>query len=198
MQTDTIKLRELTVRYAVKKDGQGKPVIVGRTISSPGECATALMALLRDEPTEVFAMLCLTTQHRVIAYHEVSRGALDATIVHPREVFKAALLANAAAILVTHYVARHIMRVMCPESLCGGAQTPAPMPRRIRRWRAHNEADQQTMSLRPLGREEIVRGGRKDRSESGVRRLSVDDGKPSGRSARERRGAPACQSMCPY
>ncbi len=55
----------------------------------------------------------------MIAYHEVSRGTLDATLVHPREVFKAALLANAAAIIVTHYVARHIMRVMCPVRLCG-------------------------------------------------------------------------------
>ena len=35
----------------------------------------------------------------MIAYHEVSRGTLDATLVHPREVFKAALLANAALIL---------------------------------------------------------------------------------------------------
>jgi DNA repair protein RadC len=38
----------------------------------------------------------------VIAYHEVSRGTLDATLVHPREVFKAALLANAATIVLAH------------------------------------------------------------------------------------------------
>jgi DNA repair protein RadC len=62
----------------------------------------ALVALLQDEPTEVFAILCLTTKYRVIAYHEVSRGTLDSTLVHPREVFKAALLANAAAIIVCH------------------------------------------------------------------------------------------------
>jgi hypothetical protein len=50
----------------------------------------------------------------------VSRGQLDATIVHPREVFKAALLANAASIIVTHSVARHRMRLtdMCLVSLC--------------------------------------------------------------------------------
>jgi len=44
------------------------------------------MTLLQDEPAEVFAILCLTTKHRVIAYHEVSRGTLDSTLVHPREV----------------------------------------------------------------------------------------------------------------
>ena len=102
MQTGTIRLRELTVRYAVKKDVQGQPVIIGRAVSGPKDCAEALISLLQDEPTEVFAMLCLTTKHRVIAYHEVSRGQLDSTIVHPREVFKVAVLANAAAIVVCH------------------------------------------------------------------------------------------------
>jgi len=102
MQTDTITLRELTIRYSVKADATGQPVVMNRTLSTPAASAAALAALLQDEPGEVFAILCLSTKHRVIAYHEVSRGTLDATLVHPREVFKAALLANAAAIIVTH------------------------------------------------------------------------------------------------
>ena len=102
MQTETMKLRELTVRYAVRKDSEGLPVVVGRALSAPKDAAAAFMAVLQDEPAEVFAMICLTTKHRVIAYHEVSRGTLDATLVHPREVFKAAMLANAAAIIVSH------------------------------------------------------------------------------------------------
>ncbi len=51
---------------------------------------------------EVFGILCLSTKHRVIAYHEVGRGTLDSVLVHPREVFKAALLANAAGIIAAH------------------------------------------------------------------------------------------------
>ena len=92
MQTDTMTLRELTIRYSVKADATGQPVVIGCTLSTPAASAAALAALLRDEPGEVFAILCLSTKHRVIAYHEVSRGTLDATLVHPREVFKAALL----------------------------------------------------------------------------------------------------------
>jgi DNA repair protein RadC len=84
------------------------------------------MTALQDQPGEVFAILCLSTKLRVIAYHEVSRGTLDATLVHPREVFKAALLANAAAIILAHYVPRHRMAVMCPESLCAGVSARAP------------------------------------------------------------------------
>ena len=102
MQTGTMRLRELTVRYAVRKDRDGQPIVVGRVLDRPSDAASALMTLLQDEPAEVFAILCLTTKHRVIAYHEVSRGTLDSTLAHPREVFKAALLANAAAIVAAH------------------------------------------------------------------------------------------------
>lgn len=84
MQTETMTLRELTVRYSVKKTDAGQPVIVGRAMNTPRESASAVMALLQDQPGEVFAILCLSTKHRVIAYHEVSRGTLDATLVHPR------------------------------------------------------------------------------------------------------------------
>jgi DNA repair protein RadC len=49
-----------------------------------------LLTLLQDEPAEVFAILRLTTKHRVIAYQEVSRGTLDAALVTPREVCQAA------------------------------------------------------------------------------------------------------------
>ena len=102
MQTGMMRLRELTVRYEVRKDHEGQPIVIGRDLGSPRETASALMTALQDQPGEVFAILCVSTKLRVIAYHEVSRGTLDATLVHPREVFKAALLANAAAIILTH------------------------------------------------------------------------------------------------
>jgi DNA repair protein RadC len=101
MQT-TMRLRELTIRYSVRKDSEGQPVLVGRALSNPRATAAALMIVLQDEPSEVFAILCLTIKRRVIAYHEVSRGTLDSTLVHPREVFRAALLANAAGIVAGH------------------------------------------------------------------------------------------------
>jgi DNA repair protein RadC len=46
------------------------PVGIGRALSTPKDAA-AFMTTLQDEPAEVFAMICLTTKHRVIAYHEV-------------------------------------------------------------------------------------------------------------------------------
>ena len=102
MQTETMRLRELTVRYAVKKDSEGQPIVVGRALSNPRETALSLMTVLQDEPSEVFAILCVTTKHRVIAYHEVSRGTLDSVPASPREVFTAAVLSHAAAIIAGH------------------------------------------------------------------------------------------------
>jgi DNA repair protein RadC len=101
MQT-TIQLRELTIRYSVRTDALGQPTTIDTALKTPADCARALMPLLQEEPSEVFGILCLSTKRRVLAYHEVSRGSLDATIVHPREVFKAAILANAAAIVLAH------------------------------------------------------------------------------------------------
>lgn len=102
MQTKTIQLRELTIRYSVRKDADGQPVVIGRTIRKPSDAAQVLMTLLQDEPSEVFAILCLSTKLRVIGYHVVGRGTLDSVMVHPREVFRAALLANAASLVAAH------------------------------------------------------------------------------------------------
>jgi DNA repair protein RadC len=53
-------------------------------------------------PVEHFGLLLLDTKHRVIRTTLLSVGTLDASIVHPREVFRAAASAGAAAILLFH------------------------------------------------------------------------------------------------
>ena len=47
-------------------------------------------------------MLCVTPRHRVIGYHEVSRGQLIPANVHPRDVFRVAILANADGVILAH------------------------------------------------------------------------------------------------
>lgn len=51
---------------------------------------------------EVFALLLLDTQHRVLGFEEVFRGTIDGCAVHPREVLKLALARNAAAVILVH------------------------------------------------------------------------------------------------
>src|SRR6516225_4937316 len=70
-------------------------------ISTPQE-AVDLLKPLRYAAEEHFVTLHLNAKHEVIGVHEVSHGTLSASLVHPREVYKAALLANSFAILVCH------------------------------------------------------------------------------------------------
>ena len=69
-------------------------------LRTPRDSARLLTPLLQDEASEVFVVVLLSTREHVLAYQEVSRGTLDSTLVHPREVFKAAILANAAAVIL--------------------------------------------------------------------------------------------------
>lgn len=72
-----------------------------RRIVTP-EDAAELLEPLRHYAEEVFVALLLNTRHEVIGVHEVSRGTATSSLVHPREVFKVAILANAYAMIVAH------------------------------------------------------------------------------------------------
>jgi DNA repair protein RadC len=55
-----------------------------------------------DRDRECFVAFLLNTKHNIIAEEVVSIGILDGSLIHPREVFKAAVCAGAAAIIVAH------------------------------------------------------------------------------------------------
>ena len=71
-------------------------------ISSPEAAFQYLYPVLRDEKIEHFVVLLLDTKNQLIKRIMVSKGSLNANIVHPREVFKPAIIEAAAAILVAH------------------------------------------------------------------------------------------------
>lgn len=71
-------------------------------IRGPEDVHTLMGPLLRDLPQEEFHALLLNAQHRVIRRVLVTRGLLDASLVHAREVFRPAILENAAAVVLTH------------------------------------------------------------------------------------------------
>jgi DNA repair protein RadC len=91
-------VRELLIRYqptTSRFDGR-------KRLDTPRELVQAVTPFIADECVEVFAIACLNTKQHLLCVHEVSRGSLDSTIVHPREVFKAAVLASAATIALAH------------------------------------------------------------------------------------------------
>jgi DNA repair protein RadC len=71
-------------------------------LTSPGAVRDYLRLALAAKPHEVFVCLWLDAQHRVIDCVEAFRGTLTQTSVYPREIVKAALAANAAAVIFAH------------------------------------------------------------------------------------------------
>jgi DNA repair protein RadC len=61
-----------------------------------------LTAQLRHKTHEVFAMLFLDNQHRLLFYRELFQGTIDGASVYPREVVKQVLQVNAAAVIFAH------------------------------------------------------------------------------------------------
>jgi DNA repair protein RadC len=71
-------------------------------LTSPGAVRDYLRLTLASKAHEVFVCIWLDAQHRVIDCAEVFRGTLTQTSVYPREIVKAALAANAAAVIFAH------------------------------------------------------------------------------------------------
>ena len=71
-------------------------------IRTPKEIYALLRGRLECEVQEVFVVVALNSQSHVIALHEVTRGTLNASLVHPREVFAPALMDRAAGIIIAH------------------------------------------------------------------------------------------------
>jgi len=71
-------------------------------IKCPGDVAGLLMEERRFLDREHFDILCLDTKSHVLKIENISIGSLNASIVHPREVFKKAIRCSAAAILLVH------------------------------------------------------------------------------------------------
>ncbi|HKB83479.1 MAG TPA: DNA repair protein RadC [Burkholderiales bacterium] len=90
----------------------------GINLSSPTAARDYLRLSIQNRQVEVFVGLFLDAQNRVIAVEELFSGTLTQTSVFPREVVRRALHHNAAGVIFVHFVARHKMHVMFPESFC--------------------------------------------------------------------------------
>jgi len=74
----------------------------GAALTSPGAVRDYLRLALGGREHEVFVCIWLDAQHRVLKAEEMFRGTLTQTSVYPREVVKAALGSNAAAVIFAH------------------------------------------------------------------------------------------------
>ena len=82
-------VKEKTVRYKEQ-------------ISTAERAAEVLKTIIGNTDRETAVVLCLDTKNKINAINIVSIGIVDATLIHPREVFKAAILSNATGIIFAH------------------------------------------------------------------------------------------------
>ncbi len=80
----------------------GESLARGAPLTDPRASREFLLARLRDYDHEVFCCLWLDNRHRVLRYSELFHGTLTGASVYPREVVRAALRHNAAAVIFAH------------------------------------------------------------------------------------------------
>lgn len=88
--------------YRVALIREGKMRCYDTRIRSSATASELLHRYLADVDREHFVAVLLDRKNQVIGLHTVSIGSLTASIVHPREVFKIAILANSAAVIFGH------------------------------------------------------------------------------------------------
>lgn len=71
-------------------------------LDTPERIADLLREDARHDNVESFQIVLLNTRRRLIGIERISQGTLDTILVHPREVFKPAIAANASAIVLIH------------------------------------------------------------------------------------------------
>ena len=73
-----------------------------KKITSPKDVADIFIPLLRDELKEKFILVCLNSANKMIKHEVISVGNLNSSVVHPREIFKAAIENNSASVILIH------------------------------------------------------------------------------------------------
>jgi len=98
------RVREFVCTYRTLRDNHGQTVRVpALALSDPRVAAATLAPLLAGETVEVFAVACLSTKHRLLAWHVLSRGTRSSTSISLPDVFvPACLTPGTTALLVVH------------------------------------------------------------------------------------------------
>jgi DNA repair protein RadC len=73
-----------------------------RKIGGPSDAAILGRRFLEDADREQLIVCCLDTKNQPLSVSVASIGSLNSSIVHPREVFKTAILSNSASIIIIH------------------------------------------------------------------------------------------------
>ena len=71
-------------------------------IRSPGDIVVNYCSLFKNQVKERFVVFWLNSANKVIGFEVVSEGILNSSLTHPREVFRGAIVATAASVILGH------------------------------------------------------------------------------------------------
>jgi DNA repair protein RadC len=91
-----MKIYEFSLKTTLVKEGHTS------VCSSPKEVIDSMEGAFEDESVEHFFVLLLNTKNRLMGRHLVSKGTATASLVHPREVFRLAVMQSATSIICVH------------------------------------------------------------------------------------------------
>ncbi|MCM2258731.1 MAG: DNA repair protein RadC [Vicinamibacteria bacterium] len=96
------KATRLVAAFELGSRAAAEPLSDAPAFDSPAATGRWLLPRYASRPLEVFGLLALDTRHRLRKLAEVSQGCLTSSLVHPREVFREAVVARAAAVILFH------------------------------------------------------------------------------------------------
>jgi DNA repair protein RadC len=96
------KAATLVAAFALARRMEAEKREESPVLDNPATVVSFMRESNRVKAVEEFQVLLLNTRKRLIRVDKISDGTLDTVLVHPREVFKSAIAANAAAIVLVH------------------------------------------------------------------------------------------------
>ena len=96
LRTVTWKFCE-TIEFVPELDGKKRVVVQG-----PEDIVRNYSSLFKDQVRERFVVFWLDSVNRILGFEVITEGILNASLAHPREVFRGAIVATSAAIIIAH------------------------------------------------------------------------------------------------
>lgn len=102
LEVDPSTRARIMAAFELARRRQREDLATDRKVADALDVVAFADPWMRDETVEVFRVVLLDARHHVLAFPEISRGTLNASLVHPREVFRPAVIAAAASVIVVH------------------------------------------------------------------------------------------------
>jgi DNA repair protein RadC len=100
-----MKYHTRTITWRFQDSPEQIPELQGKnkvTIHSPQDLFNSYGSLFKDQVRERFVVFWLNASNRVIGFEIITEGILNSSLVHPREVFRGAIVSSAASIIIGH------------------------------------------------------------------------------------------------